>query len=37
MYKSIDLMLDKLDRQVKRHKGKITDHHPTETIRRDAP
>ena len=37
MYKSIDLMLDKLDRQVKRHKSKLTDHHPTETIRRDAP
>jgi putative sigma-54 modulation protein len=37
MYKSIDLMLDKLDRQVRRHKGKITDHHATETIRRDVP
>jgi putative sigma-54 modulation protein len=37
MYKSIDMMIDKLDRQVKRHKGKVTDHHASETIRRDVP
>lgn len=37
MYKSIDMMIDKLDRQVKRHKGKITDHHANETIRREVP
>ena len=37
MYKSIDMMLDKLDRQVRRHKGKLSDHHATETIRRDVP
>jgi len=37
MYKSIDMMIDKLDRQVKRHKGKLTDRHTTETIRRDVP
>jgi len=37
MYKSIDMMLDKLDRQVRRHKGKLSDHHTTETIRRDVP
>lgn len=28
MYAAIDLMLDKLDRQVKKHKEKITNHHP---------
>lgn len=27
MYAAIDLMVDKLDRQVKRHKEKLTDHH----------
>ena len=27
MYAAIDLMLDKLDRQVTRHKEKLTDHH----------
>ncbi len=27
MYAAIDLMFDKLDRQVRRHKEKITDHH----------
>ena len=26
MYASIDLLLDKLDRQVRRHKDRITDH-----------
>lgn len=27
MYGAIDAMMDKLDRQVMRHKGKMTDHH----------
>lgn len=37
MYKSIDMMLDKLDRQVKRHKEKVTNHHASESIKRDVP
>ena len=35
MYAAIDLMLDKLDRQVKRHKEKLTDHHPRDGVIRD--
>lgn len=27
MYAAIDLLTDKLDRQVRRHKDKVTDHH----------
>lgn len=27
MYAAIDLLADKLDRQVRRHKDKVTDHH----------
>lgn len=27
MYAAIDTMIDKLDRQVRRHKSKVTDHH----------
>lgn len=27
MYAAIDKMIDKLDRQVRRHKAKVTDHH----------
>ncbi|MCG2634860.1 MAG: ribosome-associated translation inhibitor RaiA [Gammaproteobacteria bacterium] len=27
MYASIDLMIDKVDGQLRKHKGKITDHH----------
>ena len=27
MYAAIDTMMDKLDRQVRRHKAKVTDHH----------
>jgi len=34
MYAAIDLMMDKLDRQVKRHKEKLTDHHRREARRR---
>ena len=32
MYAAIDLMLDKLDRQVTRHKEKLTDHHARDTL-----
>ncbi|MEE4185525.1 MAG: ribosome-associated translation inhibitor RaiA [Gammaproteobacteria bacterium] len=34
MYAAIDAMVDKLDRQVRRHKGKITDHHARESVKR---
>jgi putative sigma-54 modulation protein len=27
MYAAIDILADKLDRQVKKHKEKVTDHH----------
>lgn len=27
MYAAIDILMDKLDRQVRRHKSRITDHH----------
>lgn len=30
MYTAIDLLVDKLDRQVKKHKEKLTDHHRSE-------
>lgn len=30
MYAAIDLMTDKLDRQIKKHKEKLTDHHQRE-------
>jgi len=30
MYAAIDGLVDKLDRQVKKHKEKLTDHHPRE-------
>ncbi len=30
MYAAIDLLADKLDRQVRRHKGKVTDHRRVE-------
>ena len=36
MYAAIDAMTDKLDRQVKKHKEKMTDHHRSEgSIARD--
>ncbi len=31
MYAAIDALIDKLDRQVKRYKEKITDHHRSDT------
>lgn len=33
MYAAIDTLVDKLDRQVKKHKEKITDHHAKEVPR----
>lgn len=30
MYAAIDLMIDKLDRQIRKHKEKVTDHHQRE-------
>ena len=36
MYAAIDALIDKLDRQIKKHKEKITDHHKSEgSIARD--
>lgn len=32
MYAAIDALVDKLDRQVKRYKEKITDHHRSDTV-----
>ena len=31
MYAAIDALADKLDRQIRRHKGKLTDHHRQES------
>jgi putative sigma-54 modulation protein len=33
MYAAIDVLVDKLDRQVKKHKEKLTDHHAREVAR----
>jgi len=33
MYAAIDMLADKLDRQVKKHKEKVTDHHAWEVAR----
>jgi putative sigma-54 modulation protein len=33
MYAAIDGLIDKLDRQVKKHKEKLSDHHPHEALR----
>lgn len=35
MYAAIDGMFDKLDRQVRKHKEKLTDHHARENGKRD--
>ncbi len=37
MYAAIDSMVDKLDRQVRKHKEKITDHHARESAKRNFP
>jgi putative sigma-54 modulation protein len=33
MYAAIDALADKLDRRVKKHKEKRSDHHATEALR----
>lgn len=33
LYKSIDLLVDKLDKQIRRHKDKMSNHHNVEAIR----
>ena len=35
MYAAIDTLIDKLDRQLKKHKEKLTDHHQNEGRTRD--
>jgi putative sigma-54 modulation protein len=35
MYAAIDSLADKLDRQVRKHKEKITDHHARDSSKRD--
>ena len=35
MYAAIDGLVDKLDRQIKKHKEKLTDHHARESRKRD--
>ncbi|MBT6250795.1 MAG: ribosome-associated translation inhibitor RaiA [Nitrosomonadales bacterium] len=34
MYKSIDLLINKLDKQIIKHKEKMTDHHPLDNPKR---
>jgi putative sigma-54 modulation protein len=33
MYAAIDLLADKLDGQIRKHKEKLTDHHKAEALR----
>ena len=35
MYAAIDGLIDKLDRQIKKHKEKLTDHHARDSMKRD--
>jgi putative sigma-54 modulation protein len=35
MYAAIDGLVDKLDRQIKKHKEKITDHHARDSVKRN--
>ena len=37
MYAAIDSLIDKLDRQLKRRKEKLTNHHARESNKRDLP
>ena len=37
MYAAIDGLVDKLDRQVKKHKEKLSNHHDRSTVRTVAP
>ena len=36
MYAAIDAMVDKLDRQLRKHKEKLTDHHARDSGKRDV-
>ena len=36
MYAAIDALTDKLDRQVKKHKEKTTDHHARDSLKRNV-
>lgn len=36
MYAAIDALADKLDRQVKKHKEKATDHHARDSLKRNV-
>lgn len=36
MYAAIDCLTDKLDRQIKKHKEKLTDHHDRASVRNQA-
>jgi putative sigma-54 modulation protein len=36
MYAAIDGLVDKLDRQIKKHKEKLTDHHARDAQKRDS-
>jgi len=35
MYAAIDSLIDKLDRQIVKHKEKLTDHHARDSLKRD--
>jgi putative sigma-54 modulation protein len=35
MYAAIDALADKLDRQVKKHKEKVTNHHRSEAMKKN--
>jgi putative sigma-54 modulation protein len=37
MYAAIDALIDKLDRQVRKHKEKVTDHHRNNGALKDQP
>ena len=37
MYAAIDALIDKLDRQVRKHKEKVTDHHRSNGALKDQP
>ena len=37
MYAAIDALVDKLDRQIKKHKEKVQNHHPRHDEKRERP
>jgi putative sigma-54 modulation protein len=37
LYAAIDVMTDRLDQQVRKHKEKLTDHHRSESHKRQGP